>query len=43
MTTNYDVGGRDRRAFLRDLTLGGACVLGGESALLAAPKIAPQW
>ena len=43
MTNNYDAGGQNRRAFLRDLTLGGACALSGGATLLAAPKIAPQW
>jgi sugar phosphate isomerase/epimerase len=42
MTNSYDSGGRDRRQFLKDVALGGACLVGGTS-VLAASQIAPQW
>jgi sugar phosphate isomerase/epimerase len=42
MTNSNDAGGRNRREFLKDAALGGACLVGGASAL-AAITIAPQW
>jgi sugar phosphate isomerase/epimerase len=43
MTNSYNAGGRNRRAFLKDVALGGACLVGGGASALAAPGIAPQW
>lgn len=43
MTKSYDSHGRDRREFLKDVALGGACLLGGGSMVLGASEIAPQW
>ena len=41
MTNSYE-GGQNRRAFLKNLTVGGACLASG-SGLLEAAQIAPQW
>jgi len=41
MTNSYE-GGQNRRAFLKDLALGGAC-LASAGSLLEAAQIAPQW
>ena len=43
MTNSYDAGGRNRRAFLKDVALGGACLVSGGASALAAPGIASQW
>lgn len=43
MTNSNDTGGRNRRDFLKDIALGGACLVGGGASALAAAKIAPQW
>jgi sugar phosphate isomerase/epimerase len=42
MTNSNDAGGRNRREFLKNVALGGACLVSGSSALAAA-GIAPQW
>jgi sugar phosphate isomerase/epimerase len=42
MTNSYAAGGRNRREFLKDVALGGACLASGSRAL-AATGIAPQW
>ncbi len=43
MTNRYDAGERNRRDFLKDLALGGACLVTGGATALAAGKISPQW
>ena len=43
MTNNFDAGGRNRRDFLKDVALGGACLATGSASALAAGKISPQW
>jgi sugar phosphate isomerase/epimerase len=43
MTNSFNAGGRDRRAFLKDLALSGACLASGGASLLAASKVAAQW
>jgi sugar phosphate isomerase/epimerase len=43
MTNSYHAGGRNRRLFLKDVALGGACLLSGGASALAASKIALQW
>ncbi|HVX66859.1 MAG TPA: sugar phosphate isomerase/epimerase [Bryobacteraceae bacterium] len=42
MMNSYDAGGRNRRAFLKDVILGGACLASGPASALAA-NIAPEW
>ena len=43
MTNRYDASGRNRRAFLKDVALGGACLVSGGASALAAVTISPQW
>jgi sugar phosphate isomerase/epimerase len=43
MTNNHDAGARNRRAFLKEAALGGACLVSGGASVLAASKVAPQW
>jgi sugar phosphate isomerase/epimerase len=42
MINSNDAGGRNRRDFLKNVALGGACLVSG-SNVLAASGIAPQW
>lgn len=42
MNNSYNAGGSNRRDFLKNVALGGACLAAGANAL-AAPGIAPQW
>src|SRR5664279_113179 len=43
MTNNHDASARNRRAFLKEAALGGACLVSGGASVLAASKVAPQW
>ena len=43
MTNSYDAGGRNRREFLKNVVLGGACLVSGGASALAATGISPQW
>ena len=43
MTIDHETGGQNRRAFIKNLTLGGACLVSGGAGVLAATSIAPQW
>jgi sugar phosphate isomerase/epimerase len=43
MTNSNNTSGQNRRAFLKDVALGGVCLVSGGASLLAAPAISPQW